>query len=251
VTGSSIVTGMPHAIVTGVSRGLGEQVALALLRRGYAVTGIGRTDSSLLSGDAYRFVACDLALSERVEAQVEPVFRAIAASRPASVCLFNNAAVASPVGSIGRVDGAEFARSIALNLIAPVLLANVFCRVFTEDGLERRLINVSSGAAEMALPGAGAYCVSKSALEMLTRVLAAEQRKPSFCAITLRPGIIDTGMQEFMRTRSRNDLPGVGLFDGFWKGGQLVASDVAAEKIVRRVITAPVEHGRTYNYREL
>ena len=37
---------MNSAIVTGVSRGLGEALALALLQRGFSVTGIGRNNSN-------------------------------------------------------------------------------------------------------------------------------------------------------------------------------------------------------------
>src|SRR5438270_5849233 len=160
-----------HAVVTGVSRGLGEQLALALLRRGFAVTGVGRRNSPSLSGQRYRFVACDLGASDTIEASVANVFEDIAASRPDSVCLVNNAAVASPIAVLGCLDPQEFAASIAVNLVAPVLVANVFCRVFEDFDGELRIINVSSGAAETALPGAGAYCMAKSGVEMLTRVL--------------------------------------------------------------------------------
>ena len=55
---------MRAAIVTGVSRGLGEALAADLLGRGFRVLGVGRTDSPRLAHDAYRFVACDLADSD-------------------------------------------------------------------------------------------------------------------------------------------------------------------------------------------
>jgi benzil reductase ((S)-benzoin forming) len=242
---------VPHVVVTGVSRGLGEQLALALLRRGFAVTGVGRGNSRRLSGQRYRFVACDLAASDTVEASLAHVFEEIAAARPDSVCVVNNAAVASPIAVTGRLDAQEFTASIAVNLVAPVLVSNVFCRVFKDFDGELRIINVSSGAAETPLPGAGAYCIAKSGVEMLTRVLAAEHKEHGFTAISLRPGIIDTGMQAFMRTHSQNEFPSADLFEGFWKGGQLVGAEIVAEKIARRLIVGDVEHGRTYNYRDL
>ena len=52
---------MHAAIVTGVSRGLGEALAIELLGRGFRVLGVGRTNSPRLAHEAYRFVACDLA----------------------------------------------------------------------------------------------------------------------------------------------------------------------------------------------
>ena len=51
---------MLHAIVTGVSSGLGEALAANLLARGCAVLGIGRSTSARLGGDGYQFIAYDL-----------------------------------------------------------------------------------------------------------------------------------------------------------------------------------------------
>ena len=52
---------MHAAIVTGVSRGLGEALAVALLARGFAVLGVGRTASVKLKGKHYHHATCDLA----------------------------------------------------------------------------------------------------------------------------------------------------------------------------------------------
>ena len=95
---------MKAAIVTGVSRGLGESLAAALLARGFAVTGIGRASAERLGGEQYRFVRCDLAQVAAIEPTLAPVFGEIAAARPRSVCLINNAAVAGPVGALGTFD---------------------------------------------------------------------------------------------------------------------------------------------------
>ena len=138
-----------------------------------------------------------------------------------------------------------------MNLVAPVTLSNLFCRVFAADAIERRIINVSSGAAQSTLPGESLYCVAKAGLEMLTRSLAAEHSSPRFRAITLRPGIIDTQMQAFARSQPKTRMPSVDLFKGFHAGKQLVAPDVVAHKVVDRLVLGPVEHGRTYSYAEL
>ncbi len=88
-------------------------------------------------------------------------------------------------------------------------------------------------------------------MEMLTRSLAAERQGERFRAITVRPGIIDTGMQEYMRNRPKEVLPGVALFQGFHQSGQLVAADTTAAVIVAKAVEVPVENGRTYTYQEL
>jgi benzil reductase ((S)-benzoin forming) len=241
---------MLATIVTGVSRGLGEALAVELLTQGVRVLGVGRTSSRRLAGDHYRFVACDLADVQTLPDALTPAFEALAADGP-GVCLINNAATVEPIGVLGTLDSVAIARSLAVNLMAPVTLANLFCRVFADDTLERRIVNVSSGAAQSALPGDALYCVAKAGLEMLTRALAAEHASMRLRAITVRPGIVDTSMQAFARAQPKARFPSVDLFKGFHAAGQLVPADVVARKIVRRLVLEPVEQGRTYSYAEL
>ena len=242
---------MRAAIVTGVSRGLGEALAADLLGRGFRVLGVGRTDSPRLAHDAYRFVACDLAEPAALPATLAPAFHALAAEKPASVCLVNNAATIEGVGVLGRLDAARIAQSLAVNLTAPVVLADLFLRTFADDRIARRIVNVSSGAAQSPLPGEALYCVAKAGLEMVTRMLAAEAPGGRLRAITLRPGVIDTPMQAFARSQPKDVLPSVDLFVGFHESGQLVAPAAVARKVVDRLVLADVEHGRTYSYAEL
>jgi benzil reductase ((S)-benzoin forming) len=242
---------MRAAIVTGVSRGLGESLAHVLLEQGFRVLGIGRSSAARLAGPNYRFAAFDLGEPARVAEVLQAPFAELAAESPESVCLINNAAVATPVGGLGTLDASAIAQSLAVNLAAPVALCDLFCRVFADDAVLRRIINVSSGAAGNAMPAMANYCIAKAGLEMLTRTLAAEQRSERFRAITVRPGIIDTGMQEYMRSQPKEVLPGVALFEGFHKGGQLVPPDTTAAVIVAKAVVAPVEHGKTYTYQEL
>src|SRR5947208_10040598 len=119
----------------------------------------------------------------------------------------------------------DIADSYEVNLAAPAAIANVFCRVFADGTDDRRIINVSSGAAQTVLPGSAMYCAAKAGLEMLTRALAAEQGANGVRVITLRPGILDTDMQAFMRSQAEDVLPTAGLFKGFHERRQLVAPD--------------------------
>ena len=242
---------MRAAIVTGVSRGLGESLAANLLQHGFTVVGVGRASSARLAGDRYRFANIDLANANRIRAELAPPFDALATEKPASVCLINNAAQPSPVGVLGTLDDADMASSLAVNLAAPVALANLFCRSFGPGSGSRRIINISSGAAQRPLPGDAMYCVAKAGLEMLTVTLAAEQHGDGFEAITVRPGIIDTGMQAFARSQSREALPCVDMFVEFHSQGRLVPPDTVAAKIVEKLVLGDVENGRTYSYQEL
>jgi NAD(P)-dependent dehydrogenase (short-subunit alcohol dehydrogenase family) len=243
---------MMHAvIVTGVSRGLGAALAAALLERDFAVLGIGRASDPRLGGPRYGFARFDLVEAARVDELLGPEFSALARDKPASVCLINNAATVGPVGVLGRLAASEIAAATAVNLTAVIALTNLFCRIFSDAALPRRVINVSSGAAQTALAAESIYCVAKAGMEMLTRTLAAEQKVSTFRAITVRPGVIDTDMQVFARSQSPDVLPDVELFKGFHRDGRLVPPDVVAAKIVSKLVEADVENGRTYTYQEL
>ena len=68
-----------------------------------------------------------------------------------------------------------------------------------------RIVNVSSGAANLALENISAYCAAKAALNHFTAVLAAEE--PFITALAVRPGVVDTGMQTFIRNEGPKAMP--------------------------------------------
>src|SRR4051794_21553951 len=127
---------MQSAIVTGVSRGLGAALAEALLARDFTVVGVGRTPNAALRSPRYRFVVCDLAAPASIAGIMEPVLQELAAARPTAITLVNNAAVASPVGRVGRIDMAQAEAAIATNIAAPLALCNAFLRAFADDAIE-------------------------------------------------------------------------------------------------------------------
>ena len=242
---------MHAAIVTGVSRGLGEALAVAMLARGFVVLGVGRTASPRLKGNRYLHAGCDLAQPALLAAVVTPALRLLTAENPSSVTLINNAAVATPTGLVGRLDAAAIESAFATNVAAPLVMSDLYCRSFSVDSIERRIINISSGAAQSALAGSAAYSMSKAALEMLTRSMAVEHTAPNFRCISLRPGIFETGMQAYMRSRDPAEVPSVGLFRGFKENGLLKEPADVAARIVEKLVLGSVEHGRTYSHTDL
>lgn len=242
---------MDAAIVTGVSRGLGEALAARLLAHRWSVIGVGRSAPSSLAGPAFELVQCDLADAASIRPTVWPRLQALAQGRHARVCLINNAALASPVGIIGELDEEQIAASIAVNLTAPTLLCNAFVEAMRSSNAQRRIINVSSGAAQSAIAGGGIYSIAKAGLEMLTQSIAAETQHTGIEAISLRPGIIDTDMQVFMRSQDKARVPSVDMFRGFHASGQLQPPATVAERVVARLVEGSVENGLMYRYAEL
>jgi benzil reductase ((S)-benzoin forming) len=241
---------MHAAIVTGVSRGLGEALASELLAQGATVVGIGRTASARHRGPKYKHVSCDLARPSLVAAAVLPALREVAALKPEQVTLINNAAVPTPVGIVGKLDAAEIEAALATNVTAPLVLADLFLRAFPES-VPRRIINVSSGAAQTAIAGSAAYCMSKAAIEMMTRSIVADDANRAVECISLRPGIFETGMQQYMRSRDPAEFPSVALFRGFKEQGMLKDPADVARAIVAKLVLGPVDNGRTYVHTDL
>jgi NAD(P)-dependent dehydrogenase (short-subunit alcohol dehydrogenase family) len=242
------------ALVTGASRGLGAALVAALLGRGWEVIGVARhapAGQRDRGTSRCRFIACDLADVAAIDAGLAPVVADMAALRPAAAVLINNAAIAGPYGVVGDLVAGSIATSLALNLAAPAALANLFCRAFAATRGERRIINVSSGAAVSPIAGAGAYCVAKAGLEMLTRMIAAEQGDHGIRCVTLRPGVVDTDMQVDLRRQAAAALPSVDMFRGFHRSGSLAPADRVAGKAVERLVEGPIEQGRTYSIAEL
>ena len=243
---------MRCVIVTGVSRGLGAALARALVERGATVLGVGRSSVPGLEGERYRFAACDLADVAGIDAAVGPALTALAALTPKAVCLVNNAATTEPIGPTATHDSAAVARSLAVNLAAPAALCGLFLRAFADPTVERRIVNVSSGAARTAIAGAGLYCEAKAGLEMLTRVIAGEVHDARFAAVSLRPGVIDTDMQVAMRTATEAEVPGVAMFRAFHADRRLVSPETAATKIADHIVLArKLANGATYAWPDL
>ncbi len=242
-------TTVQAAIVTGVSRGLGEALAAELLARGCEVLGVGRVSSMKLRGERYRFAEADLSMPTLIAASVAPALRELAARKPTAVTLINNAAVASPAGLLGALDAAALESALATNVTAPLVLTDLFCRAFPDAAIARRVINVSSGAAQSPIAGSSAYCASKAAIEMLTRTLAIEQ--PQIESIAIRPGIFETGMQAYLRALDPAEFPSVDLFRGFKSNGLLKSPAEVAARIVDRLVLGKVEQGRIYAHTDL
>jgi NAD(P)-dependent dehydrogenase (short-subunit alcohol dehydrogenase family) len=237
------------ACVTGVSRGLGVALAAELLARGFEVTGIGRSAHASLAHPRFRFVAAELSRLESLDALATDAFDAMAARAPVLAVLINNAATAAPVGAVGSLPAREIAAAFAANLAAPAILANAFVRSL-RGFAPLRIVDVTSGSAARAMAGTAAYCAAKAGLEMWNAAAAAGAA-PGIEFVVLRPGIVDTPMQEFVRTRSPEALPEVALFLDFHASGSLQSPEATARRIVERVVLGEQRNGAVLRYQEL
>lgn len=183
------------ALITGSSRGVGQQIALGLAERECNVIVHGRTLASteatlaLLTptGVATLGVAGELATERGIAAVVDGV-----ANGPGYVdILYNNAAIQNPWKEIWDISPQEWLLTFQVNLFAMIQLCNAFAPGMKERSYGR-IVNLTSGIRDT--PQLAPYSVSKAAVDKYTRDLAAELRGTNVLVNTLDPGWLKTDM---------------------------------------------------------
>jgi benzil reductase ((S)-benzoin forming) len=219
-------------IITGGNKGIGHGICEAYKNHGYRIISISR--SALLSEnpDHINYIQFDLGQTKQLTALIETIFKGLNKRDISKITLVNNAATTGPIRRFEENSSADIEKVISLNLVAPLMLASRFIQ-FTNGWKSRRhIINISSGAAVRPLAGMSTYCVSKAAIDMLTRSIALEQEKNNkdFKIISVYPGLVDTDMQQEIRMSDRNHFPEVKAFREFKRNGALAAKhDVGKE----------------------
>ncbi|HUE72522.1 MAG TPA: 3-ketoacyl-ACP reductase [Pirellulaceae bacterium] len=195
----------PVALVTGSSRGIGRAIALRMAQEGYAVAVNYHSSADAAAevvlqigatGQAAIAVGADVGRSEdraRLVQQTLDHFGRID-------LLVNNAGITSP----GRKDLLEATEEgwdtvFATNLKGPFFLAQACARKMIEliDGgsISRgTIINVSSISAYAVSTNRADYCMAKSALEMMTWLLADRLAEQNIRVYEVCPGVIASDM---------------------------------------------------------
>jgi NAD(P)-dependent dehydrogenase (short-subunit alcohol dehydrogenase family) len=187
------------AIVTGGGRGIGRAIAEGLAAAGAAVAVLARSADELAeavrsiqrAGGRAIAVVADVTDVQAVAAAVERTERELG---PVTL-LVNNAAVATPVGPVWEVEPDAWWRTIEVNLRGPLLCA----RAVLPGMIRRRsgrIVNIVAVAAFNPAPFMSAYASSKAALISLTEDLAAETREHGIAVFAIRPGLVQTRMQD-------------------------------------------------------
>ena len=226
------------ALVTGTTSGIGAALAKQLLQRGWEVAGVARRKPTL-ENPRYHHLAVDLGdvpmAVKSIESKLGPLLGERAWQR---VGLVNNAASASLLGPVQRLDAHELVRLYAINVAIPTWLMGFVVRN-SHRGAMIRIVNLSSGAAVRAFPGLAAYCGGKAALRMAGMAFAAELESPlrstatpDVAILSYEPGVVDTEMQLATRSKSQEEFPWVETFRGFAAQGALVAPEIPAAEIV-------------------
>ncbi len=205
-------------IVTGASSGIGRATTLKFAAAEASVLAVGRDGAALAA-----VVKEAAALGGRAELFVADVTAPDMPDRIVAACLERfgtlttlvNAAGIIATGTIESTTDEQWAKVMDINLHAPFRLMRAATDALIASG--GSIVNVSSVNGLRSFPGLIAYCVSKSAVDHLTRCAALELASKGVRVNAVNPGVTVSNLHrrggmseeayEAFLTRSRETHP--------------------------------------------
>ncbi|UNZ21182.1 SDR family oxidoreductase [Streptomyces sp. 891-h] len=182
ITGSGAIGGLGHATARVLAAGGADLILTGTdLERGAQVV----EDLRAVGGEStatVRFVTADVTDTAAV--------RQLAEDAGAVDILVNNASVMT-FGPTTEQDLASYEAAFAVNVRAPFLLTALLAPKMAANG-GGSIVNVSSTAAGLGMPGMAVYGATKAALESLTRTWAAEFAPSNVRVNAVAPGPMRT-----------------------------------------------------------
>jgi NAD(P)-dependent dehydrogenase (short-subunit alcohol dehydrogenase family) len=191
------------AVVTGASSGIGRSSALLFAEHGYEVVAVGRNEAELgttrdeardMSG-SIRIHLADITENTQVERLISDTVQHLE-----RIDVLVNAAGIIKNGSIEDTTLDDWDKMMQINLRSVFYLMQK-CVPHLEQ-TKGNVVNVSSVTGVRAFPGVLAYCVSKAAVDQLTRCTALELAPKGIRVNAVNPGVVVSnlhrrgGMQE-------------------------------------------------------
>lgn len=193
-------------LITGASKGIGAATARAFANAGANVALIARSKdaiNALASDIGVKAIAipCDVSSYAQVKDAVTTTIDTFGGLD----ILINNAGIVDPIGHIADCDPEEWSKTIDINHKGVLHGMRAAMPGMIAQG-HGTILNISSGAAHGPVEGWSAYCSSKAAAFMLTRVGDHEARDKGLRIIGLSPGTVATDMQHQIKASGINPV---------------------------------------------
>jgi NAD(P)-dependent dehydrogenase (short-subunit alcohol dehydrogenase family) len=182
------------ALVTGAARGLGQAAARALAHAGADVAlglrdaASGRDLAEAIEALGRRALCLQMDVTDL--AQISSAVDETVARFGRIDVLVNNAGIA-PENLAEHVNESDYDLTCAINLKGTFFVSQAVGRVMIKQGAGR-IINLSSQAGFVALPGESVYCMTKAGIAHLTKCLAVEWGKYGITVNAVAPTFIAT-----------------------------------------------------------
>jgi NAD(P)-dependent dehydrogenase (short-subunit alcohol dehydrogenase family) len=185
------------AVITGGSAGIGEAIAKLFAEEGALVVLTGRRKEELERVVKGIVVNGGRALAVSGSVSDEPHVRDVVAQTVRTFgkvhILVNNAGVGDFGRRLHEIDDATWQSVLDINLTGVFRMTRAVVPELIKAG-GGSIVNISSIASVVGLPGNPAYATSKGGLDALTRALAVDYAKDNIRCNVVNPGLVDTPM---------------------------------------------------------
>jgi len=184
---------MPTVLVTGANRGIGLEFARQYAADGWSVIATVR---DLSSADAFGALPGSIRVEqlEMADAAALTAFPAKLGSEPLDLYIAN-AGMSGPHGGTGYLEHEGWMRTLAVNSVAPTMLAAALLPAIEAAG--GKMVAISSQMGSIEDNGSGgytAYRTSKAALNAAWRSMAVDLKDSRVTIAMLHPGWVQTDM---------------------------------------------------------
>ena len=195
-------------LITGASSGIGRATAEVFLDDDWQVWATARDEADVadLAEAGCETAELDVTNARECERVVEDVVE----SAGRIDCLVNNAGYAQ-FGAVEDVPTEDLEAQFDVNLYGPHrLVREVMPHMRARDS--GTIVNVSSVAGKLSLPGQGGYAASKFALEGLSDALRVEADEYGIDVVLVQPGPVETNFDDRAQ-EEQDDLDMTGAYD--------------------------------------
>jgi len=189
-------------LITGGSRGIGEEISSLFIQNGIEVLAPSHMDLDLSSNSSV-----DLFLSKL--------------KTPIDI-LVNNAGI-NPIREILNLDDDSIENVLKVNLVSPIRLIRGILPLMVQNG-GGKIVNISSVWSFVSKSGRTIYSASKGALNSVTRSIAVEVAPHNILVNAIAPGFVDTEL-----TRKNNTEEDIKKIEGKIPLGRLAKAREIAE----------------------